>query len=125
MDKMGWSLLHAGQGNKAFALWLTMLNEGPDREIGRDSFVRAKLDTARNLRKRMMHNPALVQLKDVLKQIPDSKEVLGELAEGYRDREAWVNASYYYEKALEVDKNDKEIRHILRKIRTKARSVKV
>jgi tetratricopeptide (TPR) repeat protein len=124
MDKMGWALLHAGQGNKAFGLWAKMLSSGPDKETGRESFIRAKLETARNLRKRMMHNPALVQLKDVLKQIPDSKEVLVELAEIYRDREDWVNSSYYYEKALEVDQNDKEIRHILRKIRTKARSVR-
>lgn len=124
MDKLGWALLHAGQGNKAFALWSTMLNKGPDKETGRESYIRAKLETARNLRKRMMHNPALVQLKDVLKQVPDSKEVLIELAEIYRDREDWVNASYYYEKSLEVDPNDKETRHILRKIRTKARSVK-
>lgn len=125
MDKMGWSLLHAQRGNEAFALWRRMLREGPDKTRGRESFVRAKLDTAKKLRRGRMLNPALVQLKDVLKQVPDSKEVFKELAEIYAERNDLDNALVYYQKALDVDPTDRSLPESIRDLRSKTRVAKV
>jgi tetratricopeptide (TPR) repeat protein len=124
LDKLGWALLHAGQGNRAFALWLKMLREGPDQETGKESFIRAKVDTAKVLQKKMMTNPAMVQLKDVLKHVPDSKEVLEVLGNLYKEKNDLMNAVFYLEKALEVDPNDKELRLEVRQLRSRARSVR-
>ena len=123
MDKLGWSLMHAKHGNEAFALWRRMLKDGPDKETGKESYIRAKLDTARKLRRQMMTNPAMVQLKDVLKYIPDSKEVLVELAGIYKDRGDNANALQYYQKAIEVDPTDRSLSNIVRELKMKTRVV--
>ena len=124
LDKLGWALLHAGQGNRAFALWLKMLRDGPDHETGKESYIRAKIDTAKALQKKMMTNPAMVQLKDVLKHVPDSKEVLEVLGNLYKEKNDLMNASFYLEKALEVDPNDKELRLQVRQLKSRARSMR-
>lgn len=124
MDKLSWSYLHAKQANKAFAIWLRMIQEGPGKDLAKKSYAKAKLDTARGLKSRMMLNPALVQLKDALKVVPDSFEVYQELGNIYNERREWVNASYYYEKALEINPNDKPLRQLARTLKNRARSTK-
>ncbi|MCG3195923.1 MAG: hypothetical protein HUU16_17325 [Candidatus Omnitrophica bacterium] len=124
MNKMAWALHHSNQANRAFATWQKMIQEDIGKELARESYVQAKLDTARALRRRMMVNPALVQLKDALKVVPDSAAVYQELAEIYNERQDWINASFYYEKAVELLPNDKGLRQQARAVKLRARSPK-
>ena len=122
MDKLGWAYLNAGQANHAFGLWQKMISEGQGEELGKKSFTRAKLDTARSLRNRRMMNPALVQLKDALKMVPDSGEVHFEIGEIYEEKEEWNDAIYFFEKALEIQPNDKPLRKRIRQLQSNFKS---
>lgn len=124
MDKLAWAYLHADQGIKAFSLWQKMIQEGPDIALAKKSFVQAKLDTARSLRSRKMINPALVQLKDALKLVSDSAVIYHELGDIYSEKQEWVNASFYYEKAIEFNPTDKNVRQLFRAAKTRSRSFK-
>jgi tetratricopeptide (TPR) repeat protein len=124
MDKLGWAYKEANQANRAFGIWQKMIQEGRGSDLAKESYVRAKIETARTLRARKMINPALVQLKDVLKVVPDSSAVYQELAEIYCERQEWVNASFYYEKAVECNPNDKALRQHWRSVKQKSRSVR-
>ncbi|MCA9440858.1 MAG: hypothetical protein KC964_08645, partial [Candidatus Omnitrophica bacterium] len=123
-DKLAWALLHDNKGNSAFKLWEKMLEKGPDPERAKESLVQAKLDTARMLKKKMMLNPALAQLKSLQKIVPDSSEVFQEIGLLYAEKEDWPNASYYYDKALETNPNEKTLRTLAREAKTRARSLR-
>lgn len=124
IDKLAWAYLQGDHANRAYSIWHKMIQEGNGVDIAKKSFVQAKLDAARAFRQRRMINPALVQLKDALKLVSDSSLVYQELGDIYFDREEWVNASFYYEKALEFNQSDKHSRQMLRTAKTRARSVK-
>jgi tetratricopeptide (TPR) repeat protein len=124
MDKLAWACLQGNHMNRAFSIWQKMVQDGNGIDIAKKSFVQAKVDTARSLRQRRMVNPALVQLKDALKVVNDSYLVYQELGEIYFEREEWVNASYYFEKAVELNPNDRHSRQQLRTAKTRARSYK-
>jgi tetratricopeptide (TPR) repeat protein len=124
MNKLGWGFLHGNQANRAFATWQKMILEGPGQQLAKESYVQAKLETARNLRNRRMINPALVQLKDALKVVSDSPAVYQELGDIYYERQEWLNAAFYYEKALELNPNDKGLRQLARSVRNRSRSTR-
>ncbi|MBE7488470.1 MAG: hypothetical protein KJ050_10440 [Candidatus Omnitrophica bacterium] len=124
MDKLAWAYLRADQAIKAFSLWQKMIQEGPDSTLARKSFVQAKLETARSLRSRKMINPALVQLKDALKLVNDAAVIYQELGDIYSEKQEWVNASFYYEKSIEFNPTDKNVRALFRAAKTRARSFK-
>lgn len=123
-DKLAWALLHDNRGNSAFKLWEKLVEEGPDSDRAKESLVQAKLDTARMLRKKKMLNPALAQLKSLVKVVPESSELYQEMGTIYAEKEDWPNASYYFEKALEFNPNEKTLRTQAREARTRARSLR-
>ncbi len=124
MDKLAWACLQGNHANRAFSIWQKMIQEGMAVDLAKKSFIQAKVDTARSLRQRRMVNPALVQLKDALRVVSDSYLVYQELGNIYFEREEWVNASYYFEKALELNPSDRHSRQLGRTAKTRARAVK-
>ena len=123
-DKLAWALLHDNQGNRAFKVWEKMVKQGPESERALESLIQAKLDTARMLKKKMMFNPALAQLKGIQKLAPDSWEVYHEMGLIYQEKEDWPNAAYYFDKALEINPNEKTLRALAREAKTRARSLR-
>ncbi len=123
-DKLAWALLHNNKGNHAFKLWQKLVKEGPESERAKESLIQAKLDTARMLKGKLMFNPALAQLKGIQKVAPDSSEVYHEMGLIYAEKEDWPNASFYYDKALEFNPNEKVLRTLAREAKTRARSMR-
>ncbi len=124
MDKLAWACLQGEHTNRAFSIWQKMIQEGMAVDLAKKSFIQAKLDAAKSFRQRRMMNPALVQLKDALKVVCDSYQVYQELGDIYFEREDWVNAGIYFEKAVELNPNDRHSRQMARTAKTRARSYK-
>ncbi|KPL08141.1 hypothetical protein AMJ85_08730 [candidate division BRC1 bacterium SM23_51] len=113
LNLLGWSLLNSGQVDQAFRTWQRSLQlDGKNAET-RNNIAQARLSLAKRCREGGQYTVALVHLKELLKLVPKSDEVLFEIGETYRMKGDIRSAMVQYNRALAVNPKNKLARKSL------------
>jgi len=112
---LGWALLNSGDVDTAFRVWNKALKTDPSNKETRDNLVRGHLKVAKHLEKQRVWGPALVHLKSVLALDAKNPEVYARLGNVYFNRGDTMSAIEHWQKTLELDPKNREIKNTIRK----------
>jgi len=120
-NHLGWAYLNSGDVDGAFRVWNRALKSDPSNKETRDNLIRGHLKVAKHLEKQRVWGPCLVHLKSVLSLDPKNLEVFVRLGNVYMQRGDALSAIEQWQKALELDPKNKDVRQAIRKAKQQMR----
>jgi tetratricopeptide (TPR) repeat protein len=110
MNLMGWAMLNSGRFDEAFNAWNRALAVDPKNVGARENIVRTRLSLGKQYREQGMFTQALVHLKTLQRYMPNSVEVLMEIAATFDMKGDVRSARMHYEKVLSLDPKNRVAR---------------
>lgn len=119
LNLLGWAELNSGAVDRAFGTWNRSLTIDPKNPQTRENIVKAHLTLGKQYRQKGMFTPALVHLKKLQRFLPQSAEVLMEIAATYDMKGDMRSARQHYEQVITLDPKNKLARKALTDLRMK------
>ncbi|MCX7044133.1 MAG: tetratricopeptide repeat protein [Candidatus Sumerlaeota bacterium] len=117
LNLMGWALLNSNDHERGFQTWRRALTMDPANHETRQSIIKARMQLAQTLRERGQYTYALVHYKELQRLLPDSEEVIFEIAETLKSKGDKRAAEREYRRVVEKNPGHKAATKALSEIR--------
>ena len=119
LNMLGWALLNSGQKDMAFNAWKKSLSIDPSNPATREQIVRAHLSMGKAFRNKGLFTQALVHFKQLTVYMPNSAEVMLEIAATYDMKGDIRAAAQEYNRVLAIDPKNKVARKAITDLKMK------